>query len=569
MQRPLIVLKLGGSVLTDRDALRRAVHEIYRWHREGWRIIAVPSALAGVTDARLRAATDYSPRIRPHALAASLALGETQSASELNLVLDRAGIPSVVLSPGAIGLRAAGPALDADPIDVNADRIRAALRHAVAIIPGFLGIDANGATVTLGRGGSDLTALFLAHRLRADRCRLIKDVDGLYHHDPALPGPPPDRYTAITWADALRLDGSIVQHKAVAFALEHAISFEVTRINGTNPTIVGPGPSRLEPPPAPPRPPLTLALLGFGTVGAGVHALARELPGIEIRGIARKRPVPPDAAIDGVPFVPADRIPALGADVVIEAIGGVEPARSLVAAALEAGSHVITANKSVIAAHGPELRALADRAGVRLLFSASVGGSVPVLEHIRFADRPVIALRGILNGTTNFVLDRIAAGEPWPRALAEARALGLAEADPSRDLDGQDAADKLAVIAQVAGAPPLRTPSIPRDPLSPQRFQAASGTAPRQVAAITLDADGARASVRIQELDPQDPLARITEESNGVELRFRDHSTRLIHGRGAGRWPTAESVIGDLLELIRDRDAAPAPSNPTEAALAR
>ena len=567
MQRPLIVLKLGGSVLTDRDALRRAVHEIYRWHREGWRVIAVPSALAGVTDARLRAATDYSPRIRPHALAASLALGETQSAAELNLVLDRAGVPSVVLSPGAIGLRAAGPALDADPIDVNADRIRAALRHSVAIIPGFLGIDAAGATVTLGRGGSDLTALFLAHRLRADKCRLIKDVDGLYRHDPALPGPPPDRYTAITWADALRLDGSIVQHKAVAFALEHAISFEVTRINGVDPTIVGPGPSRLEPPVAAPAR-LSIALLGFGTVGAGVHALARELPGVEIRAIARRRPVPPDAAIDGVPFVPADRIPTLGADVVIEAIGGVDPARSLIAAALQAGSHVITANKSVIAAHGPELRALADRAGVRLLFSASVGGSVPVLEHIRFADQPVIALRGILNGTTNFVLDRIASGEPWPRALAEARSIGLAEADPSRDLDGQDAADKLAVIAQISGAPPLRTTAIPRDPLSPQRLQSASGPIPRQVAAIAIDADSARASVRIQELDPQDPLATITEESNGVELRFRDHSTRLIHGRGAGRWPTAESVLGDLLELIRDRGAAPAPSTSRETALA-
>jgi hypothetical protein len=181
-----VVLKLGGSVLLDATRLRRAVHEIYRWRREGREVVAVVSAFAGRTDEILDRCMRLDPglepaghrRLSPFALAAALGAGEAESAAFLGAQLDRAGVPATVLSPGAVGLRADGDPLDATPREVDTGPIERALeRDGVVVFPGFVALDAAGRAVTLGRGGSDLTALFLAHALAADRCRLIKDVD--------------------------------------------------------------------------------------------------------------------------------------------------------------------------------------------------------------------------------------------------------------------------------------------------------------------------------------------------------------------------------------------------------
>ncbi|MCA9298883.1 MAG: hypothetical protein KDA28_07445, partial [Phycisphaerales bacterium] len=260
----LIVLKFGGSVLTDAKRLRIAVHEIYRWRREGWQVVAVVSALHGRTDA-LEA--DLHPHADPHARASYLASGEREAASLLGVQLDRAGLPASVFGPGQIGLLATGHPLDAHPYDVDRERLRDALdRDGVVVVPGFIANDTDGRIVTLGRGGSDLTALFLAHALDADRCRLIKDVDGLYDDDPARAGA--RRYDAATFEDALDTDGSIVQHKAVHFAIEHERPFELGRCNGTRPTSIGPGPTTFGEPDLPR--PLRVAILGHGCVGGGV-----------------------------------------------------------------------------------------------------------------------------------------------------------------------------------------------------------------------------------------------------------------------------------------------------------
>jgi len=566
MRRPVIVLKLGGSVLTDRDALRRAAHEVYRWHRDGWSVVAVPSALGGVTDARLRAAREFSPRVDDHALSATLALGETHSSAELGLVLDRAGIPATVVSPGGIGLRAEGPALDASPTGVDRDVLERALNRGVVVVPGFIAIGPTGGTVTLGRGGSDLTALFLAHALGADRCRLVKDVDGLYDRDPALPGPEPQRYGAITWDDALQLDGSIVQHKAIAFARERGLVFEVGRFNGESPTIVGPGPSRFVPR-AQRDAPIEVALLGLGTVGGGVHELLVGLEGIRVVAVSARDLDRASALVGpGVRVGSSLEGAGCGARIVIETIGGVDEARAAIARALASGSHVVTSNKAVLAAHGEELRELATRHGVRILGSASVGGSAPILERLRAGTAArVRSVRGVLNGTTNFVLDRVRSGETWDRAISEAQAAGLAEADPTRDLDGRDAADKLVVLAESVGVRGVRSAAIPRDPMSLERIRSAHahGQVVRQVAQVRFDGADTRASVRLESVGPNDPLHDVREEQNVVEIEWSDGTREVVRGRGAGRWPTSEAVIGDVLEHARaiglkDETARPA-----------
>ena len=249
---PLVVLKFGGSVLADERSLDLAGQEIRRWRRDGYRVVAVVSALSGVTDGLGRACQRLNRQPSPLCVAAALAIGGLHSAALLGVRLDGAGIRASVLTPAAIRLTATGSPLDAMPVDADAAPLRAALRHeGVVVVPGYAAIDRRGRTTVLGRGGSDLTALFLAHRLQADRCRLVKDVDGLYDRDPASAGSPPQRYQQATWSDALRTDGSIVQHKAVRFARAHRIEFELGRVSSIWPTLIGPGPTRLASVPLP------------------------------------------------------------------------------------------------------------------------------------------------------------------------------------------------------------------------------------------------------------------------------------------------------------------------------
>ncbi|OAB63242.1 hypothetical protein AY599_20700 [Leptolyngbya valderiana BDU 20041] len=551
----MIVLKFGGSVLTNEARLRIAVHEVYRWRREGWKVVAVVSAFAGRTDELLASCRSDGVRTDPHATAAILSCGERESAARLVGCLDRVGVTAALLDPASIGLRAEGPALDARPLGFDTGRVRAALEsQGVVVAPGFLAIDDHGRTVTLGRGGSDLTALVLADGLGADRCRLLKDVDGLYEHDPARPlvrgGPPPRRFERASFEDALRLDGSILQHKAVRFARQRGLAFEVGRVNAADVTAsgvtrVGDFDSGLDGVREAPRP-LRVALLGVGVVGGGVLELLCQMPErFEVVAASVRDIVKHGATLErhGVGIISTDpvEVARCGADVVVEAIGGVEPARDAIAAALESGAHVVTANKAVLAEHGAELFALAEAVDRRLLASASVGGGAPVLEAaVRLGATRV---RGVLNGTSNFVLCRMAEGVSLEDAIAQAQRLGLAEADPSRDLDGRDSLDKLRVLALARGIEPIAEALDGAD----VRDAPPCGVH-RQVA--TLDAGGSL-SVAIEPVEPGDPLFDLPGEWNAAEIIGSDGATTLVRGRGAGRWATAEAVVADVLGLER------------------
>lgn len=241
MGEGVIVLKFGGSVLTTEADLPTVVGEIARHLRLGLRVVAVVSAIGETTDRLLEKARGFGEPSDPGALAALLATGEAASSALLGLALARAGAPAVVLDAAAIGLRVRGPALDATPVTLGVPRVHEALeRRPVLVVPGFVGVRADGSAAVLGRGGSDLSALFIASRAGA-RCRLVKDVDGLYERDPAArgEGPPPRRFRTISFDDALRLDGAIVQHKGVRFARAAGLRFEVGCIGGGRFTVVG------------------------------------------------------------------------------------------------------------------------------------------------------------------------------------------------------------------------------------------------------------------------------------------------------------------------------------------
>ena len=276
-----------------------------------------------------------------------------------------------------------------------------------------------------------------------------------------------------------------------------------------------------------------------------------------VRDIRRPRPgLPEGLSLDTDPLATATS----GADVVIEALGGVEPAHAAIVAALRAGAHVVTANKAALAAHGAELETLAAASGRALLASAAAGGSVPLLPALRRLARGAgcVRLDAVLNGTTTFVFEALARGSTLDETLAVARRRGLCERDVQRDLSGRDAADKLVLAAHAATGRWLDAQDIRCAPIGPDDLaRAQAGAVMRQVATLQRQCGSLVGRVRPMALAPGHPLARSLGAGNAAVL-FAAGGRTLLHGTGAGRWPTTEAVVGDLFELARESERAAA-----------
>jgi homoserine dehydrogenase len=563
----ITVLKFGSSVLHDEGDLPRAVHEVYRHLRRGRKVIAVVSALGKTTDGLIARAKAWADRPDPAALAALLATGEATTVALLTLALERSGIPATPFDAARAGLTTKGDLLDADPVSLDVAAVRRALEaKPVLVVPGFLGRDASGATSLLGRGGSDLTALFLARTLGADECRLLKDVDGVYDGDPNAPALATGaqvarRYAELSWDAAEKIGGRIVQPKSLRFARESHLCFEVTAAAADVATVVGPGPTSYSQPVCAAGV-VRVGLLGLGTVGLGVYRhLASQSDKFEVVRVAvrdiRKH------AEEGVPLELLTNDPweivDSECDVVVEVMGGRRPAAALIVAALGAGKSVVTANKEILARHGARLERLGRKSGARLLFSAAVGGAVPVLETVRLAKEggEIESVEGVLNGTTNFVLDGIADGLSTAEAVREAQRHGFAEADPTTDLDGSDAAHKLVLAAREAFGVEIRPEDVDRRGIleldaGAVRLARVSGSVVRLVASCRRTERGVEATVRPRVLAADHALAGVRREENRLIVTRKDGAVLTASGKGAGRWPTAEAVVADVLDLWRD-----------------
>ncbi len=237
----LTVVKFGSSVLRGEEDLPVVVEEIARWLGSEQYVLVVVSAFGNTTEELFKRASSYREPTNQEAVARLVATGEEASAALLTLALAGAGIRAKLLCPEQICLIAEGAPLDARLRAVSAERIWSAFTESdVVVVPGFIARTAQGSTVLLGRGGSDLTAVFLAHELRASRCRLVKDVDGLYASDPKLgEGARPERYERLGWEEALGLCGGVVQAKALEFARENRLRFEVVAVGREEGTVVG------------------------------------------------------------------------------------------------------------------------------------------------------------------------------------------------------------------------------------------------------------------------------------------------------------------------------------------
>jgi homoserine dehydrogenase len=325
-------------------------------------------------------------------------------------------------------------------------------------------------------------------------------------------------------------------------------------------------------------------MLGAGTVGRevarafaafperlGIHGGARlELVGVAVRDLARAREAGIPAGL--LTDAPAHLVASDDTDIVVEVMGGDEPARTLIAAALAAGKAVVTANKHVIAHHGPELEAIARRTGAALRFEAAVAAGIPVLGPLAAelaADR-VDRVRGIVNGTTNYILSAMAdEGRAYDDVLAAAQAAGYAETDPSGDVEGDDAVNKLVILirlafgtwvdpADVVRRPPTTVPGGHGRPGITGVTAADIAGAAALGAAIKLVADASgkpgacvAASVLPTVVALTDPLGRTNGVTNRVEVRAEPLGDVAFTGPGAGGGATSSAVLGDLLAVAR------------------
>ena len=321
-----------------------------------------------------------------------------------------------------------------------------------------------------------------------------------------------------------------------------------------------------------------IGLLGLGTVGAGVAAILAtpsgrhplvgelELRRVAVRDLNRPRTVElPAELLSTDPEAVVDD-PAV--DIVVEVMGGLEPARSLILRAIAAGKPVVTANKAVIARYGEEIAAAAARSGVYVLIEAAVGGGIPIIEPLKqsLGANRIQRVSGIINGTTNYILSRMAAeGAAYPEVLADAQRLGYAEADPAADVQGGDAADKIAILAGLAYGGPVPREAIPTEGIDQLdardiayaeqlgyvvKLLAVAQAMPGDQAEQLLD-------VRVHPtlLPKAHPLAGVNGVNNAILVEGDPVGQVMFYGPGAGAGPTASAVVADILNIAGIRQA--------------
>jgi homoserine dehydrogenase len=329
--------------------------------------------------------------------------------------------------------------------------------------------------------------------------------------------------------------------------------------------------------------PVRVALLGCGNVGGALAELlmtrqddiaARtgirlELVGIAVTDVARARTSSIPAALFGNDAAELAVRPDV--DIVVELIGGLHPAQELIESALRAGKPVVTANKAVLAVSGAELAEIAAVHGVDLLYEAAVAGAIPVIRPLResLAGEQILRVMGIVNGTTNFILTRMEEdGVDFEDAVAEAQGLGLAERDPTADVEGHDAAAKAAILAALAFGSDVVDADVPREGISAIRaadvaYANRLGYSVKLLAVAELVDGGPELSVRVHPamVPKSHPLASVRGAFNAVFIEGAVSGELMLYGRGAGGGPTASAVLGDLIDAARNlRAGAPGPA---------
>jgi homoserine dehydrogenase len=308
--------------------------------------------------------------------------------------------------------------------------------------------------------------------------------------------------------------------------------------------------------------PLRVGLLGHGTVGSAFAELLAERAA-EIERFNGRRP-----AITGILTRTRGSFEEVlaGADLLVELMGGLEPAREYLLAAMRAGKDVVSANKQLLSQHGEELFEVARAHGVRLRFEAAVAGAVPVVRLLEesLAATPIERIHGIVNGTTNFILSEMAGGSSYAEALAEAQRLGYAEADPSDDVSGRDAAAKMAILARLAFGAPVSLDDVSYEGIEQLRaddleYARELGLGLKLIGTAERRDDGLSVRVHPVFLYAGHPLSSVSGPFNAITVESEAITEITMSGPGAGGLQTASAVLGDVVSVMTGGARPPAP----------
>jgi homoserine dehydrogenase len=313
-----------------------------------------------------------------------------------------------------------------------------------------------------------------------------------------------------------------------------------------------------------------IGLLGYGTVGTGTAEIILDPEGrnsllqdieiakVGVRSLDRPRTpqLPSGVLTTDLEAIVSD--PEIG--IVVELLGGLEPARSLILQAIEQGKHVVTANKAVIARHGAEIFTAANQAGVYVLFEAAVGGGIPVIKPLKqsLGVNRIQTVIGIINGTTNYILTRMTEeGADFSEVLAEAQQLGYAEADPTADVDGYDAADKIAILAAIAFNGRIKREQIDCEGIRQINATDISyaddlGFVIKLLAIAKANADNDSLQVRVHPtlVSKDHPLANVNGVYNAILVEGEPLGQVMLFGPGAGKGATASAVVSDIVNIV-------------------
>lgn len=316
---------------------------------------------------------------------------------------------------------------------------------------------------------------------------------------------------------------------------------------------------------------IKVALLGSGTVGTGVYKLVQsqkeEMPhkigaNLEITKILVRDKNKKREGIDNSLLVDnwSEILEDDSIQIVIEVMGGIEPARTYITQALEAGKHVVTANKDLVAEHGKELLDAAETHHCDLLFEASVAGGIPILRPLKqcLAGNHISEVMGIVNGTTNFILSKMTAeGMDFDEALALATELGYAEADPTADIEGYDAGRKVAIMASIAfnsrvTFSDVHTEGITKITAKDIEYASEVGCVIKLLGVAKNTPEGIEVSVHPMLIPNSHPLAKVDDSFNAVFVHGDAVDDAMFYGRGAGELPTASAIMGDVIDVARN-----------------
>ncbi len=314
-----------------------------------------------------------------------------------------------------------------------------------------------------------------------------------------------------------------------------------------------------------------IGLLGCGTIGSGVFHLARknaarlaeaarrpvEVSGILVKAIDEPRPFEVDTSLMTTDAARVLSDPSI--DIFIEVMGGTEPARTYALEVLGKGKHLVTANKELIARHGRELMEAAAKTDAQVRFEAAVGGGIPIIRPLEWSlgGDVVNKVMGIVNGTTNYILTRMSAeGSTYAEALEEAQQLGYAEADPTADVEGTDAASKLAILSSIAFNAGITSDQVYREGISrvrPEDLENAAelGYAVKLLAIAERGDAGVSARVHPTMLPLSHPLSSISGNFNAIFVIGESVGDLMFYGQGAGSLPTATAILGDVVNVVR------------------